>query len=276
MKFIEYAKYIGKSKQYLAQLYNEGRLDEAIYVLDSGKKRINPKIADRIFKGESPFQKDQGEAQMNSLFDDTETLEKFHIERHKKNPKAEVKTKPPEKFNIDSSIDPDEFRTMTYEESKRMKVYYEAKLEKFKLEKEMGKYISREEVEKEGYRTGILIRDKIFAVPGQVSSLITDLDSEFEVKNILLEYLAHAFQEAISRDKYQSFEEVRKQTKEELQSTKFLDNKENHENNQIKNPIENEFDDEDEEEFNEEDENDGIKINIIHEQQEQISLDEAV
>ena len=95
--------------------------------------------------------------------------------------------------NISTGSD---FMSMTFEQARRMKVFYEAQAEKFKLEKEQAKFISVDEVKKEASRAGLLMRDKVLSVPAQISSLLTEMTSAFEIKNLLTEYLSKALEEA--------------------------------------------------------------------------------
>lgn len=169
MKFSDYAKSIGKTRGYIHKLYAQGRLDKAIYT-DNGRKRINKEIADAILKGLSN----------KNLYTKQET--NFDTRYTNKN-----------QLTIDS-----EFESITYDQARRMKVYYEAQLEKFHLEKEKGKYLLAEDVKKEAYRTGLIFRDKVLALPAQIVSELIDITSEFEMQNYLQECLSNAIEEALN------------------------------------------------------------------------------
>ena len=62
--------------------------------------------------------------------------------------------------------------------------------------KEKGKYLLAEEVKKNAYKAGLIFRDKVLAVPAQVSSLLSEMTSAFEIKNLLHEYLTTAIEDA--------------------------------------------------------------------------------
>ncbi|MBX9838484.1 MAG: hypothetical protein K2X69_09250 [Silvanigrellaceae bacterium] len=78
---------------------------------------------------------------------------------------------------------------MDYSEAKCMKISYEALQERIKYEKEIGKLIEAESVEKEATRTGLILRERILAVATSVSPFLVGLTSEFEIKNKILEFL---------------------------------------------------------------------------------------
>lgn len=78
---------------------------------------------------------------------------------------------------------------MDFNEAKCMKMSYEALQEQIKYEKEIGKLIESETVEKNAYRTGLILRDRILAVATQVAPLLVGKTSEFEIKNKILELL---------------------------------------------------------------------------------------
>lgn len=202
MNFTEYAKNIGKSNEYVHKLFKEGRLNHAVYIDEyTGSKRIDPKIADKIFRGENLF---EGEMQLNNqsnsstLFDDSQILEQHSAERLKKK-KAEFQANLDSVQKENSSTEEDEtseYMKMTFDQARRKKVYYEAEFEKFKVQREKGKYVLKDDALKEAFRAGLLIREKVYSIPGQISSILSDMSSAFEIKNLLLEYLDNAFNEA--------------------------------------------------------------------------------
>jgi hypothetical protein len=179
MRFSEYAKSIGKTRGYINKLYLEGRLDKAIYEDKNGQKRIHKEIADKILNGSNISN----------------------------NSKSNI-----ENLNF-------EFESMSYDQARRMKVYYEAQLEKFNLEKEKGKYLLAEDVKKDAYRTGLVFRNKVLEVPNQVAAEVLEMSSEFEIKNYLQECLSAAIEEAIhSKEEDEDQETVIEEDDEENES----------------------------------------------------------
>ncbi|MES2614088.1 MAG: hypothetical protein V4591_01595 [Bdellovibrionota bacterium] len=206
MKFSDYAKSIGKTRGYIHKLYVQGRLDKAIYS-DKGKKRINKEIADAILKGLSdknlytkPETNSDGKYTNRYTNKNNAILSKNFTQNTKKT-SSQMSEKIFEQttciFDPNSNFDSNsEFESMTYDQARRMKVYYEAQLEKFHLEKEKGKYLLAEDVKKNAYKAGLIFRDKVLSVPAQVSSILSEMTSAFEIKNLLHEYLTTAIEDA--------------------------------------------------------------------------------
>lgn len=182
MKFSDYAKSIGKTRGYVHKLYIQGRLDKAIY-MDMGRKRINKDIANAILNGLSN----------KNLSTSLETNSEGRYTNRYTNKNNCIDTS-----NTSQSINDSEFESLTYDQARRMKVYYEAQLEKFHLEKEKGKYLLAEDVKKDAFRAGLIFRDKVLAVPSQVASDLSDMTSEFDIQNFLHGYLTAAIEDALN------------------------------------------------------------------------------
>ena len=69
-----------------------------------------------------------------------------------------------------------------------VKMSYEALQERIKYEKEIGKLIEAESVEKEATRAGLILRDRILSVATSVSPFLVGITSEFEIKKKILEF----------------------------------------------------------------------------------------
>ena len=53
-------------------------------------------------------------------------------------------------------------------------------------------------MKKDAYKTGLIFRDKVLAVPSQISPKLAEMKSPFDIKNLLLEYLTKAIESAIT------------------------------------------------------------------------------
>jgi hypothetical protein len=93
--------------------------------------------------------------------------------------------------NKDNKVTNDKVE-MDFNEAKCMKMSYEALQERIKYEKEIGKLIEAESVEKEATRAGLILRDRILSVATSVSPFLVGITSEFEIKNKILEFLNNA------------------------------------------------------------------------------------
>lgn len=153
MTFSEYANSVGKSKVYIHKLYKQGRLKKALVEHpESGKIMVNKKIADKILTG--------------SKFND-------------------------EVFDQNCNND-DEFLSMTYDEARRMKIYYEGKMERLKHEKEIEKLVSSEDVKNDAYKASLILRDTLLAIPGQIAPVLSTMTSIFDIKKTLTDCIKSA------------------------------------------------------------------------------------
>ncbi len=201
MKFSDYAKSIGKTRGYVHKLYVQGRLDKAIYT-DMGRKRINKDVADAILKGLSD----------KNLYTKQETNRDIRYTNRYTNKNNCNYTS-----NITQTIIDSEFESLTYDQARRKKVYFEASTEEFNFQKLKGKYLLAEDVKKEAYRTGLIFRDKVLAVPAQVVSELIEMTSEFEMQNYLHECLSTAIEEALNSKNQEKMEEEAAIHEEEIE-----------------------------------------------------------
>jgi hypothetical protein len=156
VSFAEYAKYVNKSRAYIHKLYKQGRLKNAVFTdAKTGRIMVNKKVADKILSG--------------SKLDAEEYDSQFKDDK--------------------------EFMSMSYDEARRMKTFYEGKMERLKHDKESGKLILVEDVKKAAYETGLIFRDKILSIPSQVAPILAEKTSPFEVKNVLTEYITRVLDE---------------------------------------------------------------------------------
>ena len=78
---------------------------------------------------------------------------------------------------------------MDFNEAKRVKITYEALIERIKYEKEIGKLVLAEDVKTTAFRTAIIVRDKILSLPAKIAPILSAESSIFEIKNILIKEL---------------------------------------------------------------------------------------
>lgn len=159
MSISDYAKSVGKSRQYIHKLYKQGRLKKAIFKdQKTGQIMIKKQLADKL----------TGLLKKNDLMEMTEN---------------------------DNLKDSDaDFESLSFDQSRHMKVFYEAKQERVKYEEKIEKLISADDVEKDAFKTAIILRDSILSIPAQVAPISSSMTSIFEIKNTLTEYLKKTLQ----------------------------------------------------------------------------------
>lgn len=168
MTLTAYARTIGKSKQYIHKLYQQGKLKESIVTDEgTGKVMIVKKIADLELSGKLPYN-------INTTDQDNSS-----------------ENNPP----VNSSI----------EEAKLTKIYYEGLMEKAKYEEYVGTLIEVDEVRNEALRAGLILKERVLSVASQVAPKILGLNSIFDIKNIINKYMTDALRE-FSQSKFQEEE----------------------------------------------------------------------
>ncbi|MHA1540039.1 MAG: hypothetical protein ACTSXQ_06160 [Alphaproteobacteria bacterium] len=86
-----------------------------------------------------------------------------------------------------------------YQQSKTVKATYEAKLEKLKYEKEIGKLVSADQVHLDAFNTGRVTRERVLNIPDRVIPMLIGKTDLKEMKEILRTELTKALEE-LTRD----------------------------------------------------------------------------
>lgn len=162
MSFIEYAKHIGMSKQYVSKIFLEGRLRKAILLDEKGKTFIDSDIADKLLKG-----------------DESEIHE-------------DINTRPE---NVEDQYEDDRILNSSYDEAKRIKICLEAISEKIKIDKERKILLPADVVHKEAENAALVLREKLLIIPSQLASDLSKMTSSFDIKNLLAESIANVLEE---------------------------------------------------------------------------------
>ena len=164
MDFSDYARSVGTSRQYVHKLYKQGRLKKALIIdKETGQVMIDKEIADKLLFG------------LNNL-DNTES------------------------FNPNQQIDDAVILASSTDEARRFKICFEAISEKNKVYKEHETLVLKKDVEKEAITAALIFRDRIQAIPNQVSQKIVGLTSKFAIKSILTEHINKVLERLSTQD----------------------------------------------------------------------------
>ena len=148
MTLTEFSRRVNKDKSYIHRIKKQGRLDKAIIYDESQQKDlIDFDIAQKIILSD-------------------------HTLNH---------LKTDEFSNEDDNLTED----ITYNEAKKIKMIYEAKLEKLKYEKEIEKYVDKKEISEKIEKGFLILKERLLAIPNQVSHQCVGIHSVLTIKSIL-------------------------------------------------------------------------------------------
>jgi len=157
VSFNQYAKHIGVSKEYISKLKKQGRLDKAI------------------------------------VFDPVSGKNKIDLEKADGLLKGSLKLSQEDDEVVNYELGTD----LSYDEIKRLKLYYELQSEKLDYDIKIGKYMLCEDVKNSAYRSGSILRDRLLALPQSLAPKIVGKQSIFDIKNIITDGLSKTITEFV-------------------------------------------------------------------------------
>jgi hypothetical protein len=173
MSFAEYAKHRGVSKAAVTKAVQAGRISTEVD--ETGKRKINPEVADREWK-------------------DHTQADKLHIptQRERKELTAKVveESGSTQENYDDNELSPDDpdFNPFTsFTKSRALKEHYNANLARLEYEEKIGKLVSAEEVKNAAFKRARAVRDGLLALPDRLSAEMAAETNQFRVHARLTE-----------------------------------------------------------------------------------------
>lgn len=162
---VQAAKLIGVSQPRFSFVYKQGKLNSAVI----------PGPGTKVYWDSEKLKK---------AWDQTKDPMHDHLTDKRKTKTSKKKPDPIEKQAIidKSGIDPD----MSYNEARTLNEKYKAAMAEIAYQKETGKLISAEDVEKEAFNAGRKIRDSCLAIADRCAALVAAESDQFRCKQILL------------------------------------------------------------------------------------------
>ena len=189
---IDFAKKIGKSRQYISKLKRENKLifDGNLIDVQQTMKKLKM-VAD-------PTKKDNGKNAKSLQSGLRQSLQKDNNNDNENDDYSQIN------FDILENENPSDFG-----ESKARKEYYLSKTQQLKFRKEAGELIAVSDVMKHQYNYVKLIRDMLENIPKRVSNQLSAMDNPIEINNLLDKEIATVFEIAVAKAQ-EEIEEIEK------------------------------------------------------------------
>ena len=185
----EFARRKGWSKPYVTQLVQAGRIK---LVKVGGKQLIDPIQTERDLKAsEDPVTEKHGgrpgagRPRKDGVPSAQPKIRKPTIEKPVSREPA-VHPLP--------SMDPTGKKKITLIEARTMNEAFKAKLTKLEYEIRTGKYIESEQVKRDSFTTGRVIRDRLLSIPHRVAASLAGETNQFKVQEILREEIIQSLE----------------------------------------------------------------------------------
>ena len=95
-------------------------------------------------------------------------------------------------------------KKLDYHQARMLSTLYEARLKKLDYEKKLGKLIDADQVKKEQFKLGRMVRDRILNIPNRVSDQLAAITDAHEIHVFLTKEMTEALQDLANDGKHQS------------------------------------------------------------------------
>jgi hypothetical protein len=197
-----FAKIIGKSHTYVNQKVDDGtitlyagkiKVDEAIQAL---KDNEDP-TRDAQREANERRRRDAGtlpldrEPEYKTMADMTEEEKREFKKEQEEVQKLREKIKARGGDDTADSVSREKI-PKKLNDVKLFKEFYQGKLAQLDFQVKSGKYVLKEDVEKEAFEIGRQVRDAVMNVPDRISAIIATIDDEIQIMELLKEELSYA------------------------------------------------------------------------------------